>query len=662
MSYGYLLALFTLLGGTLALNAGPASAESRMESGNLLFDNIPTSTRQGNGDSDPDAYLQGREAIPLGFSSKGQLLIATRFGETDQLHLVDGPMGTRRQLTYWKEPITWAAFSPDPGHNAWVYLADSSGDGNTQLYYQRLGEAPRILTDGKSINAMPVWSNAGRTIVFASTARDGLNLDINIVEPDSKTPPRLVLSGEGNWSPLDWSPDDGRLLVLKTASNDESYLYVLDLSTRAKREIETSKNKGAIKAAKFSRDGTGVYFISDRGSEFSQLRYQNLLTGEISVVSAQIPWDIETLAVSHDGHYLAYVSNEAGLDKLNILDLRAHQDLNPPALPAPGILTQLEFDQTSTHLAFGFSTSNQPLDAYVLEIAANHLEAWTASEAGPVNLSKFVAPRLVHFPTFDRQNGSARAIPAYVYEPSQAGVHPVLIALPSEANSQARPQYAPWLQYLVTELGYVVITPNLRGATGYGKNYAMLASGTLREDAVKDLGALLVWLKGQSNYDAKHTFISGDLYGGFLALSALVNYGARLQGGIIQAGIADLPNYLSTTSPPARSLRRTEFGDERNSEQRAYLRRISPLTSIDRVKQSILLIQGRNDALMPLTNTQQLLASLRAKGIDVWYLQANDEGHFFKRKTNREAYLQTLAQFLRVNTRTPPSRSPQPSP
>lgn len=651
MSRGYLLA-FGLLVASQAVSAVPTPAGSRVESGNLLFDNIPTNTLQANGDSGPDAYLQGREAIPLGFSPKGQLLIATRFGETDQLHLVERPLGARHQLTYWNEPITQAVFSPDPGHNAWVYLADVSDD-NTQLYYQRYGEAPRLLTDGKSINTTPVWSNAGRMLAFASTARDDLNLDIDIVEPDSKAPPRLVLSGEGNWSPLDWSPDDGRLLVLKTLSNDENYLYALDLSTGAKREIEISKDKGVIKAAKFSRDGAGVYFISNRGSEFSQLRYQNLLNGEVAVVSAQIPWDIETLAISHDGHYLAYVSNEAGLDKLNILDLRAHQDLNPAKLPAPGMVTHLEFDQTNSHLAFGFSASNQPLDAYVLDIATNHLEAWTTSEPGPIPLSKFVIPRLVHFPTFDRQNGSARAIPAYVYEPTQPGVHPVLIALPSEAHAQFRPQYAPGLQYLVNELGFVVITPNLRGATGYGKNYASLISGALREDAIKDLGALLVWLGGQNNYDAKHTFVSGDYYGGFLALSALVNYGGRLQGAIIQGGIADFPNYLNTISPPARSLRRAEFGDERNPEQRAYLRRISPLTSIDRIKQPILLVQGRDDALMPLADTQQLLASLRTAGVEVWYLQANNEGHFFRIKTNRDAYLRTVARFLRVNSRAP---------
>lgn len=641
---------------------GAAVAGSRLERGNLLFDNFPLNFA-ADAAVNPDAYLEGREATPWGFTPQGQLLIATRFGEVDQLHLVAGPAGARRQLTYLDEPITRAAFSPDAARSAFVYLVDAGGDQQAQLYYQRLGEAaPHLLTDGKSYNTAPVWSNAGRAVAFSTTARDGLSVDIDIVEPESKSLPRLGLGGDGGiWNPLDWSPDDGRLLVLKTQASDDRYLYTLDLGSGVRREVEPAATKGSITDARFSRDGQGVYLISNRGSEFAQLRYISLLSGETTLISGHISWDIEEFAISRDGHYLAYVSNEGGTDKLTVLDLRTHQDLNPAKLSAPGIISHLSFDFSSGRLAFGISSSNQPLDAYVLDIAANRLEAWTASEPGPVDLGKFISPRLVHFPTFDRQDGHSRTIPAYVYEPRAPGTsaplqsaqgpsttapHPVLITLPSGPDDQFRPGYIPWIQYLVNELGFVVIAPNLRGTAGYGKSYQMLNRGVLREDAIKDIGALLVWMGGQSTFDAKHVLVSGDFYGGYLALAALVNYSERLQGGVVQAGIANFPSYLSNTTAHTRSLLRAEFGDERDPERRAYLRRMSPLTNAERITRPVLLVQGRNDSQVPLGEAQQLLASLRSKGTEVWYLQANDEGHIFRKKQNRVAYLRAFAQFL----------------
>jgi Tol biopolymer transport system component len=297
-----LLAAPVLFGGT-------AMGLPRVERGNLIFDNIPEPPA---GSSEKlDAYLSARQATPLGFSPKGQLLIATRFGDVDQLHLVEKPAGERRQLTFLREPITQAAFSPDPGRSAYVYLRDSGGNENAQLYYQRVGDPlPKLLTDGKSFNGSPVWSNTGREVAFFSTARDGVNADIDVADPEAGSLPRLAVTGDGGaWYPLDWSPDDRKLLVLKYLSVSEAYLYVVDLSTGQKREVEPTPAKAGIVGAKFSRDGQGVYVISNRDGEFAQLRYVNLFSGEKTVISSHVSSDVEELALSRDAHYLAYVSN-----------------------------------------------------------------------------------------------------------------------------------------------------------------------------------------------------------------------------------------------------------------------------------------------------------------------------------------------------------------
>jgi dipeptidyl aminopeptidase/acylaminoacyl peptidase len=628
------------------LCCGAEALASRAEHGDLISDNIPDAPASLTGAL--DAYLESREATPLGWGHDGALLIATRFGNVDQLHLVERPGAARRQLTFWPEPITRAAFSPDPNRGGFVYFKDVGGDENAQLFYQRLGEpGVKMLTDGKSSNGAAVWSNSGREVAFFSTARDGVDYDIDVVEPDSGTLPHLVFSADGaGWYPLDWSPNDLKLLVLKHVSPAEAYLYVVDLSTGQKREVEPSPGKVSIAGAKFSRDGQGVYLISDRDSEFAQLRYVNLFTGEKTVISGHIPWDIEELAISRDGHYLAFVSNEGGASKLNLVDLRAHQDLTPPTLPAAGVIGHLCFDADGKRLAFGFATTNRPRDAYVLDVESNRVEPWTMSETGPVDAAKFVSPRSVRFATFDSSEGRPRQIPMYVYQPASAGSHPVLIALHGSSQSQFRPGFDPWIQYLVNELGFAVVVPNVRGSSGYGKSYRSLGGGVLREDAVKDLGALLVWLAGQAAFDAKHVVVSGDDYGGYLALAALVNYSERLQGGVDFAGITDFVALLSNAAPGGQNQRRAVFGDERDPDMRAYLRRISPLTNADRITRPVLIVHGKNDPRVPISQAEQLVNTLRSRGGEVWFLQAVDEGHAFRKKQNRDAYYRAFAQFL----------------
>jgi dipeptidyl aminopeptidase/acylaminoacyl peptidase len=611
----------------------------------LLFEN----TRDSPTSADTlDGYLAARQARPLGWTPNGQLLIVTRFGDVDQLHVIDKPGGERRQITFLPDPIRHAAFSPDPAHAAFFYMKDANGDGHAQLYYQRFGESSsKLLTDGKSANGPALWSNSGRQIAFASTARTGVDTDIVIVEPGTGGLPHLAVTGDpSRWYPLDWSPDDSKLLVLKSVSTSEAYLYVVELSSGQKREIEATNAKVGIRAAKFSRDGQGVYVITDRDSDYARLRYANLFTGEKATISPTISGDIEEFALSRDGHYLAFVGNEGGQGKLNVQDLRSHQDLTPPKFAAPGVIGSLHFDTEGKRLALSYASATAPSDAYVLDIESNHLEAWTHSETGAVDTTRLVTPRLAQFPTFDRQDSGSRQEPVYVYEPLRPGPHPVLIMLEGGPESQFRPTFDPWIAYVVNELGFAVVAPNLRGSAGYGKAYASLDNGSLRDDVVKDLGALIVWVDAQPSFDAKHVVVAGQSYGGYLTLAALANYGDRLRGGVDSGGISDFITFIEGTAPYLQAYERGEYGDERNIDTRAYLRRISPLTNADRISKPLLVMHGRNDAWIPVAQSEQIINRLRSRNVDVWSLEAKNEGHEWRRQSNREAFYRVFSSFL----------------
>lgn len=624
------------------LLASVGNAAPVVTRGNLTYDGIPDQPLDSA--AALQAYLGARQATPLGFTPKGALLIATRFGDVDELHLVEHAGAERRQITFEHAPISAGAYSPDPAHEAFFYLEDAAGDGRTQIYYERAGElAPRRLTDGKSVNAGALWSNSGRKIAFFTTARDGASYDIDVVEPESGALPRVVLTGDGAaWCPLDWSADDRKLLVRERLSASEDHLFIVDLDTGERREVDPSASKGRIPEAKFSRDGTGVYILTDRDGEFPALRYVNVFTGEHRAVAGRGPWGVGQFALSSDGHYLAYTTNEGGYDALGLVDLRAHQDLIAPKPPVRGVIDDLSFDREGRRLAFGLAAPNQPRDAYVLDLETNRLEAWTASEWGPMDRSRFVLPRLTEFPTFDRTDGKQRQIPLFVYEPATPGPHPVLIVLAAGPHAEFRPDFDPWIEYVVNELGYAVLAPNVRGSSGYGKSYRALDQGTLRGDAIKDMGALLVWIGLDSRFDARHVVVSG----GYLALATLVNYSERLRGAVDFAGITDFIDYLGTTAPYLQRLARAEYGDEHDTDRRAYLRGMSPLTGADRITRPILEVHGKRDPVVPLAQSEELANRLRSRGGAVWLLEAGDEGHAFRRLANREAYYRTFAEFL----------------
>ncbi|MFO1468523.1 MAG: S9 family peptidase [Steroidobacteraceae bacterium] len=627
----------------------PADA-ARVERGALVFDNVPApgaAVVEGI-----ERYLNARGATPLGWTPAGQLLIATRFADAEQLHLVDKAGAARRQLTFYSEPVNEAAVSSDANHPGFVFLKDTGGNENSQLLYQHIGEfTARLLTDGKSLNGDPHWSTSGRQLAWYSNLRNGRDSDIYITEPEAGTPPKLVFTGDApGWTVLDWSPDDSKLLLKKYISITESYLYVFDIATSQLKEIEPAKPKlkVGIGPALFSRDGVGVYFASDRDAEFAQLQFVNLGSGERTVLSAHVPWDVEELALSRDARWLAWSANQGGASRLNLLDLRAHQEMAVPAL-APGLISNLEFDAKGTQLAFSYSSPVQPRDAWVLDTTSLALAPWTRSEAGPVDVSKFVTPRLTQYPTFDRVGGRPRQVPVYVYEPAGPGPHPVLINIHGGPESQFRPGFDPWVQYLVNELGFAVVSPNVRGSSGYGKTWLGLDNGVLREDSVKDIGALLVWLGLQAKYDAKRMFVSGGSYGGYMSLATMVNFGDRLKAGIDVVGIANFVTFLSNTAAYRQDLRRAEYGDERDPEIRSFLRRISPVNNAERITKPMLIVQGQNDPRVPMSESEQMVNRLRSRGVDVWYLLARDEGHGFRKKQNRDVYLQTVAQFLMQN-------------
>ena len=589
-------------------------------------------------------YQNTRAARLHGWTAQG-LLVGTRFSETDQLHRLRTPMGAREQLSYFDEPIL-GAFSTPANDAGFVYARDVGGSEFYQLFwFDWATRTHRLLTDGESRYGSVIFSRGGEAIAYYTTERNGRSRDVHVRRLDDDDVQVALEEDAGAWSPLDFSPGDDRLLVSRYVSINESRLFEVDLTTGEKTPLLDPALTVAIGMAGYDGDGTGVYFTSDLGAEFVRLHHLDLATGEIEVLTADVPWNVEGFMLSDDGSRLALSINEDGYSRIGVWQLPGHRPLALPELPK-GVLTGLDFSPDGDGLAFSLATPTSPEDAWTVSLTDRTLKRWTRSEVGGLDPDAFAEPELVAFPTFDEVDGAPRQIPAFLYRPPGPGPHPVLVYIHGGPESQYRPWFSATFQYLVGELGMAVVAPNVRGSNGYGKSYLKLDNGVLREDSVRDIGALLDWIDIRGDLDAARVVVQGGSYGGYMVLASLVHYSDRLAAGIEAVGISNFVTFLENTQPYRQNLRRAEYGDERDPEMRRYLERISPLNHVDRITRPLMISQGANDPRVPASESDQIYAALKAHGIPVWYLLAEDEGHGFRKKANRDYNTAVMSLFL----------------
>ncbi|HTI69617.1 MAG TPA: S9 family peptidase [Candidatus Limnocylindria bacterium] len=611
---------------------------------NLVVEGVPAHPPELK--RDVNRYLEFRTAAFLSWHpQKREMLISTRFSDTAQLHLVKFPGGARQQLTFFAEPVGGGSFHPKTGEYA-VFTQDTGGGEFYQLYRFDLANAKvTLLTDGKSRNTSARWADSGKWLAYASTRRNGKDNDIYIVDPADPVSNRLVAQVKGGgWEVADWSPDESTLIVGNYVSINQSHLHLLDVRSGRMSPLTPPDEKGvAWSGAKFSPDGKTVYTATDKDSEFRRLTRIDLTSKELTVLTPNLKWDVESFDLSPDGKTLAYVANEDGSSALHLLDTSSLQEKPAPKLPL-GVMAGVRWHSNGRDLGFSLAHANSPADAYSLDVTDGKLTRWTESETGGLDSSKFRQPKIIRTQSFD-----GLTISAFVYQPDPAkfaGKRPVIINIHGGPESQARPIFQGRNNYYLDELGVAVIFPNVRGSDGYGKTFLTLDNGFKREDSVKDVGAIIDWVKTQPDLDASRIAVTGGSYGGYMTLASLTHYSDRVKCGVDIVGISNFVTFLENTQDYRRDLRRVEYGDERDPAMREHLMKISPTTNVKKINVPLFVVQGKNDPRVPLTEAEQMVKAVRENGGPCWYLMAKDEGHGFQKKKNADfQFLSTILFF-----------------
>ena len=628
-----------------AQSAPPASTAVIKPNENLVAEGIPpipVSIAEQAG-----RYTEVRSAFLGSWNPRQrEMLILTRFGDTNQVHLVKMPGGARSQLTFFPDRVSGAHFEPTKG-NYFIFGKDIGGGEWFQLYrYDMASGDITLLTDGKSRNLDSLFSHAGDRLVYTSTRRTGKDTDVWIMDPlDPKSDRMLLQLQGGGWQPAAWSFDDKQILLIEGISANETYLWLVDVATGQKKLLtpKGGAEKISYRDGAFAKDGRGVYVLTDKDSEFHRLAYVGLPSMQHTYLTTEIPWDIDNLEITEDGRLLAFVSNENGASVLHVMDTATRKLKPAPQLPL-GVIGGLRWHRNGRDLGFSMASARTPSDIYSLDAQSGQVTRWTYSETGGLNTQNFSEPQLIKWRSFD-----GREISGFLYRPPArfTGKRPVMVNIHGGPEGQSRPGFIGSNNYYIGELGVAMIFPNVRGSTGFGKTFLKLDNGMNRDQTFKDIGALLDWIATQSDLDSSRVMITGGSYGGLMTYAIATFYNDRICCSLPVVGITSLVTFLEHTEVYRRDLRRVEYGDERDPKMREYMTSISAFQNADRIRKPLFAVVGKNDPRVPYTESVQMMDKLKQNGAPVWFLIANDEGHGFAKKKNQQFQFFSTIMFVR---------------
>ncbi len=637
----------------LAQQGNAQPADSFLTPGdNLILESIPPIPAKIA--EDTARYGESRGSMLFGWHpTRREILIGTRFGDTVQVHSVAMPGGARRQLTFFQDRVLSAQFLPDG--NAFLFQKDTGGGEWYQIYRSDLATgAITLLTNGHSRNDNYLLAHHDTKLVYTSTQRNNKDDDLWIVDAvDSKSGSSsahmLMRVDGGGWAPVAWSQDNRQLLVRQYISVNESYLWLIDATTGEKKALTSpsvSAKPGetvAYSAAVFSKDGKSIYVLTDLGHEFQGLARNDLETMQPKYLTTTIHWDLDQMTASEDGNSIAFVANENGYSKLYILDTASDSFRALPNIPA-GVVGDLHFRPGSHDLGFALASAGSPADVYSVDIETAKLDRWTEGETGGLDPANFVAPQLIKWKSFD-----GLELSGFLYQPDAVkfpGKRPVFVEIHGGPEAQYRPNYRGQENYLINELGLAIVAPNVRGSAGYGKTFLKLDNCFHRDATYKDINALLNWIGKQPELDTSRIMIYGGSYGGHMTWAVSAFYNDRIRCAMPIVGMSNLVTFLEHTEAYRQDLRRVEYGDERNPAMRTYLEKIAPMNHLDAMHKPVFAVVGKNDPRVPWTESRQIIDKLKAEGTPTWFLMANDEGHGYAKKKNRDLLFDAEVLFI----------------
>jgi len=551
--------------------------------------------------------------------------------------------GRLDQLTLFDHRISFAQFSPK--EDRLVFSMDPGGSEKHQIWTMNLEnlESTKVSRFDDRIYNFGTFSPDGREILFSSNERDEKFFDLYTQSLGSLESRVIHKSDHHNYS-VDWLSRD-RMITGRANTNLDNDLFLLENGRQDLVRLTPHDGEALFDYSGHSPDSKTIFLITNIDREFAQPASLDLTTHKLKIL-AEESWDAVGGKISPDGRFYAYFRNEDGVSRLHILDLKSDSDSKIEGIPQGALEAPLitgydliDWDSKSQQFVFSLQGPAHNLNIWLYDHTDQKVRQLTMVPRGGIPTDMFVEPRHERYPTFD-----GLKIPVLVYEPvGKHGPSPTVVYVHGGPESQEKARFNIIIQYLVNH-GFLVLAPNVRGSSGYGKRWIHLDDVEKRLDSVRDLDYLVRWSIGTGLSQKGKIGIVGGSYGGFMVLSAITEYPDLWGAAVDMVGIANFSTFLERTAKWRRRLRTPEYGDpEKDAE---LFKRISPIHHVDRITSPLLVIHGANDPRVPIHEAEQIVGQLKERGRHVEFIRFEDEGHGIAKIPNRIKAYSAMGDFL----------------
>ncbi|KAG9313807.1 alpha beta-hydrolase [Chiua virens] len=560
------------------------------------------------------------------------------------------------------------------------------------------GRIERLTHDDYRYNSV-IISPSNKLMAFASNKENNTDtlayvtrlVDSNTGATTDSTPfslpselvtPLLRDGKTERWVTLSLSVDDRYLLLARTYGNAYQPMFVVDISGPEPGKLEriilpgsTEPEEATATHGIFSLDPASphvIYVATNAYGDFdavvsydlNQRTVTHITTPNLDMsipVLKPIAWEVGGLQVTNaciyfvanvDGWSTLYAMPLSGPNKDTVVEVKlaweggwitsTHNGRNGYPYELALHLSSYQYHASIRKTTLDLQTLKYTPDGH----AYVDVEVASFAQAGVPEV-KGIAPKLIKFRSFD-----GLEVPSFYYHPNQGQSKvPVVISIHGGPESQSTVQRRTATHgYLLNELGIAVLYPNVRGSSGYGRKYMSADDVEKREDAVKDINALIDFIGSGLSEElySSRIAVMGGSYGGYMVFATLTHYSSKLRCGVANFGIGNWVTFLENTAPVRRANRRLEYGDESDPVIRAFLERISPMNNAENINVPLLITHGENDTRVTVHEAVAMYKIVQDRpGGQAQMVICEGEGHGYKQKSVIEYVNAATVEYLK---------------
>jgi dipeptidyl aminopeptidase/acylaminoacyl peptidase len=574
----------------------------------------------------------------------------------NNLWLVPAEGGWPSQLTVSDQRQDRPAWSPD---GKWIaYQSDYDGDELWDIFLvsPKTGKVVNLTSTREISETDPTWSPDGRYLAYLVKPKTSAAYEIDIYDTLMREVKHLTTNtpqDKRNMKPI-WSKDGADIVytqeqakgtdsnvflaqmatgktTLLTPHEGEKLYFANDISTLGMFDAETVL---ITSNAENGYENVGTLLLGERGAPHP---------GPVKWLTKD-KWEIRGGEFSPDGKHITFSANVDGNEDIYLHDLATGKST---ALPIPKGVNEpagghSAFTKDGSRLLYHHNGPTAPGDLWVYSLATGKSHQVTHSLVAGVRSEDMVEPYLVHYPSRDGK----WTISAFLYVPynmARNGQNAAIVYIHGGPASQTMNSFNRFIQYAANQ-GYMVLAPNYRGSTGYGKEFQQANLFDMGGGDLQDVLAGVDWIKQTGHLDPKKIAVMGGSYGGYLSMMSVTKAPDIWAAGVPIVPFVNWFTEIEHEDPVLQQSDLATMGDI--VKNKALYEDRSPINFIDQIKAPLLLLAGGHDPRCPKEETQQVVEAIKKRGGTVDYKIYENEGHGFARVENQIDAYKRVADFL----------------